>query len=277
MELRNTAIRTLQRYCSALERTRLRTDTEGLHRLRVRMKKTRSLLRFLEYLDSETPPPKGAVRRSKDLFRAAGALREVQVNCARLNDLRTVPADAHTIGLAHLRKQEERLTKELRRSLERIRPEDFQRLELHALRVLQGRTMNDLRAAARNYVKGALDRARGLTRAADAHLHLHKVRKHLKHVRHIHELLDPGVPEPTGLGKMLGRLGTWHDELVLRTSLQEMRKHPEQRSELLAALDQRLLALRTDAVHRLQLLFGERDHSPRTKSQRTPFHRPTNT
>ncbi len=277
MELRNTAISTLQRYRSALERTRLHTDTEGLHRLRVRMKKARSLLRFLKHLDSDAPPPKGAVRRSNDLFRAAGALREVQVNCARLSELRTVPAEARTIGLAHLRKKEKRLAKALRRSLERIRPEDFQRLELHALRVLQGRTMNDLRLAARKYVKAGLDRATGLTRAADAHLHLHEVRKHLKHVRHLHELLDPGVPGPTGLGKALGRLGIWHDELVLRTSLQELRKHPEQRSELLAAIDQRLLALRTDAVHRLQLLFGERDHSPRTKSQRTPFHRPTKT
>lgn len=277
MELRNTAIRTVQRYRKALDEARLRTDREGLHRLRVRMKKMRSLLRFLEHLDSEAEPRKGAVRRTNVLFKAAGALREIQVNCARLQELHGVPAASRNIGLAHLRRKEECLAQRLQKALTRIRPVDLQRLELHTLRVLQGRRKSGIRAAARNYVRSELGHATRLTRAADAHLHLHEVRKHLKHVRHLYELLDPGMPEPAGLGKVLGRLGAWHDEVVLRNTLQKLRKQPEQRNELLAAVDQRLHDRQTEAVERLHVLLGGQDHSPRTNNQRTPFHRPTKT
>jgi CHAD domain-containing protein len=277
MDLRYTALRTLRRYRKAVEQARERTDREGLHRLRVRMKRMRSLLRFLEHLDGEAKAPAGALRRTIGLFRAAGAVREGQLNIAHLNTLQQISPAARTAGGAHLRAQEKRLAQRLRKALERLRPVDFQRLELHALRVLHGRTKGQVRAAARTFIRTELRHATRLVRAADAHLHLHEVRKHLKHVLHLFDLLDPGIPRPDGLSKVLGRLGDWHDDVVLRNALLKLRKHPDQRNELLTAVEARLHARQTDVLQRLHALLSDADQSPRAKSQRNPFHRPTKT
>jgi CHAD domain-containing protein len=277
MDLRNTALRTLRRYRKAVEQARLRPDREGLHRLRVRMKRVRSLLRFLAQLDGDGDPPKGAVRRTSELFRAAGAVREAQINLAHLKALHGVSRAARTAGGTHLRRKEEELVKRLHTALDRMRPVDFQRLELHALRVLHGRTKGRMRATARAFIRTELHHATRLARAADAHLHLHEVRKHLKHVLHLFDLLDPGIPRPEGLPKVLGRLGDWHDALVLRNTVITLHKHPVQRNELLAAVEAQLHNLQTDALHRVHALLGEADHSPRASSPRTPFQRPTKT
>jgi CHAD domain-containing protein len=277
MDLSSTAARTLRRYRKAVEQARLRCDRDGLHKLRVRMKRARSLLRFLAQLEGDADPPKGALRRTTELFRAAGAVREAQINLVQLKDLHGVAASSRTVGGAHLRRKEQVLRKRLQKALQRLRPEDFQRLELHALRVLHGRTKAAVRAAARAFIRTELHHATRLTRAADAHLHLHEVRKHLKHVLHLFDLLDPGIPRPAGLSKVLDRLGDWHDAVVLREALNTLRDHPLQRNELLTAVETRLHAIQTDVLHRLHALLGDADHSPRKNSQRTPIHRHTRT
>jgi hypothetical protein len=273
MDLSSTAARTLRRYRKAVEQARLQCDHDGLHKLRVRMKRARSLLRFLAHLEGDADPPKGAVRRTTELFRAAGAVREAQINLVQLKDLHGVAASSRTVGGAHLRRKEQVLRKRLQKALQRLRPEDFQRLELHALRVLHGRTKAAVRAAARAFIRTELHHATRLTRAADAHLHLHEVRKHLKHVLHLFDLLDPGIPRPAGLSKVLDR----HDAVVLREALNTLRDHPLQRNELLTAVETRLHTIQTDVLHRLHALLGDADHSPRTNSQRTPIHRHTRT
>ena len=275
--LSDTAMRTLLRFRRSVEEARRRQDREALHRLRVGTKRVRSLIRFLSFLSNDPAGPKGAIRRTKTLFKASGAVREVQVNAGLLRTLMQIPDRTLTLGIVHVRRKERALNERLYKALDRLRPEDFQRLELHALRVLLGYTKAAVRAAARAFIRTELHHATRLTRAADTHLHLHEVRKHLKHVLHLFDLLDPGIPRPAGLSKVLDRLGDWHDAVVLRDALNTLRDHPLQRNELLAAVEARLHAIQTDVLHRLHALLGDADRSPRTNSQRTPVHRTTRT
>ncbi|MEZ4756199.1 MAG: CHAD domain-containing protein [Flavobacteriales bacterium] len=233
-------MRTLLRFRRSVEEARCDQDRETLHRLRVRAKRVRSLLRFLSFLSNDTAGPKGAIRRTKALFKTSGAVRQVQVSASLLRTLSQAQTRTLNAGVVHVRRKERALNERLHQTFERLRPKDLQRLELHALRALHERGKTQLREGAQAFIRSELHHATRLTRAADAHLHLHEVRKHLKHVLHLFDLLDPGIPRPDGLAKLLDRLGDWHDAVVLQDMLLTMKDHRKERDQLLAAVEHHL-------------------------------------
>lgn len=252
--IRDTAMRALRRFRSSVEDARHRPEQEELRRLRVRMKRVRSLLRFLAFLNSGVDGPRGSLRRTKALFSAAGAVREVQVCAGSLGSLPLAPPTRHP-GIAHLASMERRLQKQLRKALARMRTEDFQRLELHALRMIGARTERELRTRARAFVRGELHEAARLARSTDVHLHLHEIRKHLKHAMHLFELVEPGTPRPAGLSDVLDGLGDWHDAVDLCEALSDMGEHPVQRAAMVTAAERRMRVLQVHALDRTASLL----------------------
>jgi len=246
---RDMAMRALRRFRRSVEDARHRPEHEELHRLRVRMNRVRSLLRFLSFLDNDVVGPRGAVRRTRELFSAAGAVREIQVNEASLDGL-PVPPPVRSPGSAHLRSRERTLRKHLHKALARMRPRDLQRLELHTLRMLGGLSERELRSRARAFIRIELHHATRLARAADVHLHLHAIRKHLKHIVNLFDLVDPGIPRPAGLTATLDALGEWHDAADLRAALVLRGKHRRQRDILVSAAERRMAMLQTRALER---------------------------
>lgn len=242
-------MRALRRFRRSVEDARHRPEHEELHRLRVRMKRVRSLLRFLSFLKDDTGGPGRAVRRTRELFSAAGAVREMQVNERSLNEL-PLPPSERSHGCAHLRSRERKLQKRLHKALVRMRPRDLQHLELHTLRMLGGLTERELRAKARAFIRTELQHATRRARAADVHLHLHEIRKHLKHVLNLFDLVDPGIPRPAGLSATLDALGEWHDAVDLRGALVVPGKHHGQRDALVSAAERHMAVLQTRALDR---------------------------
>jgi hypothetical protein len=245
--IRDTAMRTLRRFRRSVEDARHRPEEEELRRLRVRMKRVRSLLRFLAFLNSGVDGPHGSLRRTKALFSAAGAVREMQVSTRSLERLPLAPP-TRSPGIAHLASMERSLQKQLCKALARMRTEDFQRLELHALRMIGARTERELRTQARAFVRAELQEAARLARSTDVHLHLHAIRKHLKHVLHLFELVDPGAPRPAGLSDVLDGLGDWHDAVDLCAALSGLGEHPVQRAAMVTAAERRMHVLQAHAL-----------------------------
>ena len=208
---RRIAVNLLDAASAARERLTDADDAEALHDFRVAMRRLRSTLRaYQPQLDAVVPPK--LRRRLRDLARATGEARDVEVQIAWLEHRRDELPPARRAGvpwlLARLTERRERAYRDIR---ERIAPK-FDRLARRLRRALGSAPARDatlppllasLIAQLLEEQGSDLEQRLALIRSPASHAEAHAARIRLKRARY---LLEPVVHEAAPAASVLKRL-----------------------------------------------------------------------
>jgi CHAD domain-containing protein len=206
-------------------------DPEGLHGVRVASRRVRAVLDLVQ--PGLYPGFKRQCRKLKDLTRALGRTREMDVHVAILEGLGTrVPGLATCSGMEHALEAIERRRRKARRTMAR----ELDQLNLKNLpQMLQVPSLpdpfraGDLAGTIWNclepWLEGAFPGA-GLLDQEDA-LGLHALRIRVKRLRYALEVLGPGFPaapeaQLKHLHALQTALGNHHDHATLEALLERL-------------------------------------------------------
>jgi len=216
-------LRYLKRRHAALLDAHRRTQRcfaiEGIHDLRVEIKKIRALLRLAEQIRPEfkSRPP---IRKLRALFRAAGSLRDIDIEQKIILDKQGHFELSEIVN--YLKAKEIKQRKKLAGACDILDRRDLSKSQSQLRQALRGTTVTDLREPMRAAVKKladdimALDNRKELT--SD---HLHSVRKLSKLMRYELDVWQRCFGETVmvksiqrGLAAVYNKLGEWRDTLL---------------------------------------------------------------
>lgn len=251
----------LEEFRVALAEASAKPGEKHIHGLRVRMKKLRSLLRLADAMDTGNTAPKGAMRRMKALFKAAGEHRELVISAVVVAALATEDGQEAEAYLLHLGTRERKALKALRRALQDVREKDIVKLRSHLSVVANAQTRSQERRTARNHVDREMRKARQLVQEGARGEALHDVRKHLKNAWHTLRLLGDADTLTERQGDLLQRLGSiqeslgeWHDLQVVYDDLAGLAQQDEV-AVLKKAIGSKLRTQRTRLMRELRVLL----------------------
>lgn len=242
-----------------MKAVRKRPDHQGVHGLRVALKKVRTLLRLADAMEPAAAAPKGATKRLLALFKAAGEQREPEVSIQVLGTF-TGHDLARKAYRAHLDVRANKAGKGLSKALKAMADRDLERILGHLTAISQGLTRSQERKAASRYIGAELAAARTMMATGERDDALHEVRKHLKNAWHTLRLLDrSGALDEEQqdslkrLGSLQQSLGDWHDLFVVWADLGTRGSTV---LELRKAVEERLHERRAQLVERLREVLG---------------------
>lgn len=179
---------------------------EGIHALRVELKKMRALFELLRYSDKDFRFPK-FFGPFKLLFKEAGDIRGAQVEQELLK--KRMP-DTPSKYLDQL----QRLEKKKRRAVEKITPGTIAKIESQKSRItshLDTVTENDVKSLLK---KRAKQLSALMERSIFKEQDLHIIRKKLKGFYFIARTTYPNMSIPKPCNRLQTLFGTWHDNQV---------------------------------------------------------------
>lgn len=193
---------------------------EHIRRVRVGIKRLRSLLRLMAYIRPKLFNSRRHERATRRLFKRAGRVRDYQVSQDTLSKV-PLPADLSKRYRKYLEKEEQKARKQLKRALKK-----FSEKKLKKSGKLIGRlglTVSPLKIEQRlrlfiDREAGAIEALQQVERSTE---HTHEMRKHLKSLIEIGTLLaqfthDDGLEQLLTKAKRTQvQIGTWHDRVVL--------------------------------------------------------------
>ncbi|MCW0483916.1 CHAD domain-containing protein [Gaoshiqia sediminis] len=205
-----------------LERVSANTNMDDVHKLRVAIRKLRTLLSVFDHAQITTGRKEDFTLLAGSLFALAGRLRDAQVNQQLLSNRK---AGYLLPYVNYLKGAQKRAMRLLVKEIAAFEPSRMERLLNECLLQAQALTDEQLLAAIWDYIRYKLEKINRLVQAGTNDQQLHKIRVQLKPVNDsLNFLKADGLPVKPGIpfgeiSKMTEQLGNWHDALVLQKSL----------------------------------------------------------
>lgn len=205
-----------------LERVPANANMEDVHKLRVAIRKLRTLLSVLDHAQITTGRKEDFTLLVGSLFSLAGRLRDAQVNQLLLSHRK---AGYLLPYVNYLKGVQKRTIRHLVKEIAAFEPSRVERLLNECLLQAQALTDEQLLAAVWKYIGYKLEKISRLVQAGTNDQQLHKIRVQFKPVNDsLNFLKADGLPVKPGIpfgeiSKMTEQLGNWHDALVLLKSL----------------------------------------------------------
>lgn len=200
-----------------------KAGTKNIHRLRVTIKKIRALNQVLLSFDKKFSKING-FKMFDRLFKKAGELREAQVNRKLIENHSQKYLSGYKRHLNSLLKDAEKGVRK------EIKCFDFNRLkqfEKEITAALKHVPVERQSALIITYLQTSVMRIKDLAVGVRNNHTLHSIRKHLRIMVVILSLFDGKSTDSrflklkTDLMEMLNQIGSWHDQLVLLTSMRQ--------------------------------------------------------
>ncbi|MCF8304024.1 MAG: CHAD domain-containing protein [Bacteroidales bacterium] len=203
-------------------------DAEAIHKIRLGVKKLRTVFRFLEYLDPGGVKAKKSIKHERSLFKSAGVIRELQVQ----QELVTAYEKEHNVSLEeykkHLAGNEEKARKDLKKNKSRNRvKKEIGRSHKQVRKVLKKHSNDQIHQRLIDLIEEKFNLI-NILNAESTEGNRHKMRTQLKQIHYLLGLLDK---DEEANRKFTGRLdpiyeteqkmGQWHDKIVCLDHLQE--------------------------------------------------------
>ena len=252
-----------QRAASLIERiddARDQLADEPIRRLRVGMKRLRSLYRLIEFIRPNQFKSRRHERAFRKLFKRVGQVRDIQVSRASTGRF-PLPADMAKRYGRFLEKQEKQARKKLKRTLKKFRKRNLKKTGKLIQRL--GMTVSPVKVEQRlrafiDREASAIEALQQDERSAEG---MHQMRKHLKSLIEVGTLLAQFTSDD-GLEQLLTKakrtqlqVGTWHDRVVwlhhLETFIANDEDLPDDTADRLLAKQQQAVARQTHRIDHL--------------------------
>ena len=211
-------------------------SSEHIRRVRVGIKRWRTLCELLTALLPHRVRSRQVERSVQRLFKRAGALRDCQLNRQLLAGL-SLPATLEKNVQHFLKEREKKARRRLKKAVNSIRPKRVQKIS----RRIQQRTLAIPPAQISQQLSRSLDHdvcaIEALIQPEVSSEQLHTIRKHLKSLIEIESVMSSISPDKS-LARLMQqakngqrRLGDWHDRVSLIAQLNDyMARHPNKLS-----------------------------------------------
>jgi len=195
-----------------------------VHQLRLDIKSIRALLELMDNISEKKTEGQATRRMLRPLFRKAGKLRTTALNLQ-------LTQPYHSAVLMkfkrYLRKKQSIEGEKLLKSLKNIEPKKLGRLQKRTLSAVKKSDNEKLTIQAVEHLRDLLAGVRGDLFDINVDESLHEIRRQLKRVRNIGQLLEEaGVDHPfkeelKRVGRTYEKIGKWHDTVDLIKELEK--------------------------------------------------------
>lgn len=215
---------------------RKKYDENAIHKLRVNIKKLRALFRFLEQNVAENQvDAKALLKEIKSLFKAAGAIRDVQVQQNLLSFYNDKMNKKHKEFALYLDRKGQSAKENFARTLNKFDMKSMDKKQDVLKDVLENIDKERIEKAKLNFVDERYNRIHGLLQEEKDDDKIHKIRIALKEANYILAILKkyksvtPQAKTALKKLKKIGEtLGNWHDRVVFLEYFERFAKeHPD--------------------------------------------------
>jgi CHAD domain-containing protein len=195
-----------------------------VHQLRLDIKSIRALLELMEKISDKKTKGRATRRMLRPLFRKAGKLRTTALNLQLTQQYRSAVLMKFK---QYLRKKQVVEGERLVKSLKSIEPEKLDKLQKKNLSAVKKADNDELTAQAVEHLRELLAGVRGDLFDINVDETLHEIRRQLKRVRNIGQLLEearvehPFKEELRKVGRTYEKIGKWHDTVDLINELEK--------------------------------------------------------
>ncbi|MEZ0607498.1 CHAD domain-containing protein [Fibrella sp. WM1] len=211
-----------QRASSLIERIEDARDhltDEHVRRIRVGIKRLRSLYRLMEFIRPKQFKSRRHERAFRKLFKRAGQLRDIQLSKASIDSIPLRGATAKRYA-RYLEKEEKKARKKLKKALKKFHKRDLKKAGKLIQRI--GVTVSPVKVdqRLRTYIDREAAAIEVLQQAGQSTENTHQMRKHLKALIEVGTLLIQLAPDDaleqllTKAKQTQQQVGLWHDRVV---------------------------------------------------------------
>lgn len=211
-----------QRASSLIERIEDARDhltDEHVRRIRVGIKRLRSLYRLMEFIRPKQFKSHRHERAFRKLFKRAGQLRDIQLSKASIDSIPLRGTTAKRYA-RYLEKEEKKARKKLKKALKKFHKRDLKKAGKLIQRI--GVTVSPVKVdqRLRTYIDREAAAIEVLQQAGQSTENTHQMRKHLKALIEVGTLLIQLAPDDaleqllTKAKQTQQQVGLWHDRVV---------------------------------------------------------------
>jgi CHAD domain-containing protein len=218
-------------------RSALKPEEEPVHKLRVDIKQFRSLIRFLKFSNKDNNNHSKLLDLLSPVFKTAGLLRTNVINLKLSQPYRSRAARRFKEFLkSRQAKQKKKLVKELKD----FNKKKFAKLSNAAVLGFDELKEKTIPKKADKFVAAIFSKIRRDMSGLNEDENFHRVRKNLKNIKTINQLLQEITPSKeiaeqlTSIKNVEQKIGQWHDTAVLA---EEMEKYIAEERNTLSAPD----------------------------------------
>jgi len=199
-----------------------------IHNIRLDIKKLRVLYNLIKEIYHGKFDSKDYSKAYKGLFKAAGKIREAQVNKDLITSYK-LPSKNSFCEYFEIREKEAR--SKLRKRLSKTHIESPGKAKSELMKVLKGLNKEKFTKGCHSLLIAEYEGIKCLRKASLNVKSFHKMRKHFKNLGYLTNLLDKIKPDwidkhtLTELKKTEKLMGQWHDRVVLIHSLNLLLEH----------------------------------------------------
>ncbi len=204
-------------------------EEETIHKLRVNVKRLRSLLKFLNILSEEKFNKKKLVKLVLPIFKSAGKIRATTLNIKLTKVYRS---KAILDFKVYLKEKEKREKKFFLKKIKKFHKGKFKKFHKQIVTVFKHADQKLVSQKCKEYVKIIFSKIHADMPNINSDENFHDVRKKLKDIKTISELLGnitarkkllPGQKKVVSIEE---RIGKWHDTVTLVEELERYIKSP---------------------------------------------------
>jgi hypothetical protein len=199
-------------------------EENSLHKLRVDIKNLRVLIDLLRILSGKKFRGKAMSKQLEPVFKAAGRIRTAALN---LKQSQTYRSPVLVKFRQHLRSKQEEASQEFLHVLRKFDGKKFRKLHKKALEEFRELKEGKIKKGAEEYMRVLFAHIRADIFDITDDETLHQIRKRLKSIKNIGQLLDqiddghPFKEELVKVHRTYDKIGQWHDTLELTETLEE--------------------------------------------------------
>jgi CHAD domain-containing protein len=199
-------------------------EEEKIHKLRVDVKKLRSLFKFLEALSKKDFDKKKAMKLISPVFKSAGKIRTATLNLELVSHYRRIALLGFKI---YLKEKEKEAKKIFLQELKAFDKKEFSKLHKKILENFKKQNQKSLGKNSEKYINELLSKISNDMPDISNDEYFHDIRKKLKDVKTISGLLEEIAPHSISPSRQKSvetieeKIGRWHDTVTL---VQELEK-----------------------------------------------------
>jgi len=239
-------------------KTRKSYSVEGIHKMRLSIKRLRAFLSIINNFEKQSGIKKN-LKKISLLFRYAGELRDIQVQLNLMENYKNEAGDDFNIYYTQILNREKKAYKALKRSFNRIDIGVMTKISRQiekSLKRIENVNFNE------EYIKlgrGKMNDIRDLSIAINDDSVLHLIRKRIKEILFMQEIIDSGDFIMIGDKDLLTflndieiKLGEWHDVKVLLDNFLSLKHSGDSYRDIIDKIEQNKLGRQKEIAEKLQ-------------------------
>ncbi len=194
-------------------------SVEGIHNMRLSVKRLRALLGFLDFMN-EKPKTKKLLKRIRKLYRSAGALRDIQIQTNILKSYKKYLRDDYNLYVKQLNEKKGKARKKLKQSLHEFDINDFIKIRKRIEKSFKNIEKHRIIEGSSQMFQNRLEEIEKLSFTITDDSVLHLIRKYMKEMIYIRDSIGDNSFFLQNSNKMQlfseleVKLGKWHDLTV---------------------------------------------------------------